>query len=99
MSLKQSGWGNASCILLGVETGWCAVVAGLLSAMHTGSFWTFNQSFMVLTVPVIGLLAIIGLLCGLAGIFTPDTDKTSSVIGGSINGIVLLILSVLAFWP
>lgn len=94
--MKQSGWGIASCILLGIEAGWCAVVAGLLSAMHSGSFWTFNQSFMVLTVPVIGLLSIIGLLCGIAGSFTRDTDRTSSVIGASVNAIVVLVVILLA---
>jgi hypothetical protein len=88
--------GKASCILLGLEVGWCAVVGVLLSVMHSGSFWSFNQSFMVLTMPVVGLLSIIGLVCGLAGSFTKNTGKTSSIIGAGVNAIVLLVVTLLA---
>lgn len=96
--MKSSGFGNASCVCLVLEVGWSAIVAVHLSALRSESFWTFNQSFVLFTSPVVGLLSLIGVLCGLAGAFTSDRDKTSSLIGVGINGIVLLILSVFAFW-
>ncbi len=88
--------GKASCIMVGVSAGWCTVIAVVLSIMHTGSFWTFNQSFMVLTMPVVGVLSGIGLLCGIVGGFIHDTSKTSSVMGASLNGAALLVIVLLA---
>ncbi len=97
--MKSSGFGIASCILLGLEVAWCVIVIVGLSIMGRGSFWSFNQSFVVLSAPVVELLSLIGFICGLAGTFAPDKKRISSVIGASINGIVLLTLSVLAFRP
>lgn len=93
--MEPSSLGKASCIVLGLEMGWCAVVMVALLIMHSGSLLTFNQSFMVLTVPVIGVLAALGLLCGLAGGFAPNPDKTLSWIGTAINGIVLTAMMIL----
>lgn len=94
--METSRWGSTSFVLVGLEAGWCGVVAVLLSMMHSGSFWSFNQSFMVLTMPVIGLLSIIGLLCGLAGSFATATNRTTSAIGASINALVLVVVILLA---
>jgi hypothetical protein len=74
--MKPSSLGKASCIVLGLEAGWCLVVWVWLPIVYTSSLWTFNQSFMMLTIPVVGLLSIFGLLCGLSGSFAPNPDKT-----------------------
>lgn len=94
--MEPSSLGKASCIVLGVEAGWCAVVMVLLLIMHSGSLLTFNQSFGVLTMPVVGVLSFLGLLCGLAGGFAQNPDKTLSWIGTAINGIVLTAMILLA---
>jgi hypothetical protein len=83
--------GIASCVFVGLEAGWCIVVAILLSIMERGSFYSFNQSFAVLALPIVLLLSIIGLLCGIIGGFT--RDKTSSIIGIITNGIVAAVLT------
>lgn len=94
--MESSHWGKASCIFLGLAVGWCATVAIVLFIMHTGSFWTFNQSFMVLIMPVVGVLSGIGLFCGIVGSCMRDTSKTSSVLGASINAAALVVLILLA---
>ncbi len=78
-------------MIVGLAFGWCLIVLLLLGVMHSGSFITFNQSFEMLVVPVVGLLSIIGFLFGLAGCFIKDEDKTSVFIGTGINGITMLI--------
>jgi hypothetical protein len=94
--MEPSSLGKASCIILGLEVGWCSVILGLLFIMHTGSLLTFNQSFLVLTMPVVGLFSALGLLCGLAGGFAQNTNKTLSWIGTASNGIVLTVIILLA---
>ena len=84
--------GNTSFVFLGLQAAWCIVVAVLLSIMGRGSFWSYNQSFMVLTVPVLGILSVIGLLYGIAGSFARNNDKTISIIGAGINAVVLLVV-------
>ena len=88
--------GKTSCILFGLSLGWCLVVSVLLGIMHSGSFWSYNQSLMVLTVPVTGLFSTIGLLCGIVGSFMREIDKTSSYIGIGVNSVVLLTDILLA---
>jgi hypothetical protein len=94
--MKPSSLGKASCILFGLEAGWCLVVWVWLLIVYTSSLWTFKQSFMMLTMPVVGLLSIFGLLCGLSGGFAQNPDKTLSWIGTAINGIVLTAMILLA---
>ena len=94
-ALKHSGLGIASLILsilIGTTEFAMIVVAAIMESASTGGMDEESIGAIVLGLMILGgcVLAFVGLILGVAGLFQKDRKKVFPAVGTAFNAIILL---------